>query len=276
MTAASTFMQAGKFSCGPQSANSTEAYRVFIANVHEFWHFIGRIFQLADRMDKTLDTLAVATDTDRESLFNYRELIARDKPLIGELLITRSADAFLTYIAHLLSLLFHEKPEIVQDVVNLKLADVLRHTDRDSIIQYAVDRYVQDLSYKGLRDLYRDIKDKCGFRLFSNEDALSLAIEAVGIRNVIVHNNGVVDYRLARDVGRFRGQIGEKAKGYNPIELPSRLILSAVDIDRRAQEKWALPAGTTVVPHRCHEMENAEQADSRRARATRPDDHAEG
>ncbi|WP_367131149.1 hypothetical protein [Saccharothrix sp. HUAS TT1] len=260
------FIQAGALMCNPRAGETTDPYRIFTSRVHSFWHFIGRIYKVASRMDETLDSLSEIYKFDRNDLMRYSDRLTEDRGIIGELLLTRTTDAFLTYVSRLLGLLFREKPEILQNVVTVPLAAVLNAPDKDSIIGYAVDKYVQDLSYKSLRDLYRDIKNKCDFQLFTDVAVLNTAVEAVGLRNVIVHNNSVVDERLARDAAKYGNSIGHVATQYNALDMMSTLILAAFDIDTRARAKWGLPQGVLKVSHECHIYENDIEANERRTR----------
>jgi hypothetical protein len=191
-------------------------------------------------------------DSQRRSV----ALLEEYSDLVAEMVLARSVDDFLTYISHLMKLLFQLKPEILQDAVQVRLADILKFPERDSVIQYAIDDYVRKLSYQSLSELYRDLKNRTAFQLFTSEAQLKAAMEAVAIRNVLVHNNGIVDSRLSDLVPRYRGHEGHRITDFNAISFRNQLILAVIDIDQRAQRKWSLPKGTSEVPHLCHRFDS--------------------
>jgi hypothetical protein len=214
-------------------------------------------------MDATLE--ALFPPEERVELIKYEAILNEDKDLMAGLIANRSVDDFLTYVSHLMKLPFHTKPEILQATVQIKLADALRLPNRESIIQYAIDEYVQKLTYQSLRDLYRDLKNRTDFQLFTSPTWLNAAVEAVAIRNVLVHNNGLVDTRLAEIVQRYKGKEGQRVVDFNPTTLQSLLVLAVIDIDERARKKWGLPGGTMTVPHMCHRLESVVDARERKA-----------
>lgn len=244
---------AGRWLCGPPPAGATDPCLAFLANQHRFSHFIGGIFRVAKRMDATLEDLFPGEI--RSGLHRYEEVVKQDKDLIAELVVNRAVDDFLTYVAHLLRLLFETRPEIVQTTVQVRLIDILRLPDRESVIQHAIDEYVQKMTFQSLGELYKDLKTKTGFQLFESPAGLNAAKEAVAIRNVLVHNNGIVNSGLARSVRRYDGRVGERVVDFNPLDLQGMLVIAAVDIDQRAKSKWSLPAGTQKVPHLCHRFD---------------------
>src|SRR6266498_59995 len=225
--------------CGPAPEGATEPCLAFLAGQHRFSHFLGGPFQLARFMDAKLRGDSASGPINPNE--SYEVALSEDRDLIEELVVSRSVDNFLTYLSHLTKLLFQTRPEILQAEVQVGLADVLKLPDKESVIQYAIDEYVQKLSLHGLRDLSRDFKRRVGFQLFISDESLDRAVEAVAIRNVLVHNNGVVDARLAGASSFFSAMRGERIEGFDSIGLQSLLVVSVIDIDGRARDKWALP-----------------------------------
>ena len=208
---------------------------------------------MARRIDNDIEGQRNSGDEGKLALAVLQE----QSDLVAEMIVTRTVDNFLTYIAHLMKLLFVQKPEILQDTGQVKLSDILKFADRGSIVQYAIDDYVRKMSYQSLNELCRDLKRKTSFNLFANEAVLKTAVEAVAIRNVLVHNNGLVDTRLAGLLRRYRGHEGHRVGDFDAVSVRNQLILAVVDMDRRALAKWNLPKGTTEVPHLCHSFDQA-------------------
>jgi hypothetical protein len=216
---------------------------------------------MAQQIDSQSDTSSRQSGAGRGST---AVLVEEYSDLVAELVLTRAVDDFLTYISHLMKLLFQRKPEILQTAVNVRLADILSLPDRDSVVQYAIDGYVRKLSYQSLSELYRDLKARTSFQLFTSETRLNAAMEAVAIRNVPVHNNGIVDTRIGDLVARYRGHEGRHVADFNAVGFRNQLILAVIDIDKRARAKWDLPGGTSEVPHLCHRFDRGSGPDCQR------------
>jgi hypothetical protein len=263
--------EASKWLCGPAPKNATDPCLAFLSNEHRFSHFLIRPYQMAQKIDTQSNVSAYKSgDNQRRAA---AALLEEYGDLVAEMVLTRSVDDFLTYVSHLMKLLFQQKPEILQSAVQVRLDDILRLPDRDAVIQYAIDDYVRKLSYQSLSELYRDLKVKTSFRLFTSENLLNVAIEAVAIRNVLVHNNGMVDARLADLVSRYRGHEGHRVGDFDAVGFRNHLIRAVIDIDQRARTKWTLPAGSGEVPHLCHrfdmllpEVESTSRAESETSR----------
>jgi hypothetical protein len=239
--------------CGPSPENATDPCLAFLSNEHRFSHFLVGPFQMAQQIDAQSDMSAYQSGGSQARV---AAVVEEYGDLVAEMVLTRSVDDFLTYVSHLMKLLFQQKPEILQTTVHVRLDDILKLPDRDSVIQYAIDDYVRKLSFQSLGDLYRDLKARTSFRLFTSEALLNVAMEAVAIRNVLVHNNGMVDTRLVDLVPRYTGHEGHRVADFDAVGFRNNLILAVVDIDQRARSKWGLPAGSSAVPHLCHRFDS--------------------
>jgi hypothetical protein len=244
---------AARWLCGPPPENATDPCLAFLSNEHRFSHFLVAPLQMAQQIDGQSDHLANQSNDSERRIAMFLEEYS---DLVAEMVLTRTTDDFLTYVSHLMKLLFQLRPEILQTTVQVRLADVLRFPDKDLIVQHAIDDYVRKLSYQSLGDLYRDIKDRTAFKLFTSEALRNTAMEAVAIRNVLVHNNGTVDAHLAGLIPRYRGQEGQRVADFDAIDFRNQLILAVIDIDQRARNKWGLPKGSGKVPHLCHRFDS--------------------
>ncbi|WP_158689400.1 hypothetical protein [Streptomyces viridosporus] len=253
---------AGKLLCGPIPVSATDPLRSFLANQHKLLHFFGGIFRLAQRMDQTLDVLFEEQTSEsgrplREGMFQYEREMRKDQEIIDDLRVMRCVDHFLTYISQLLGLLFTENPHMLaHSNSEYKLKDVLRHPDMNAFLRHAAESEVRSLSYKGMRELYRDIKGKFGFRIFEDAGDLNFAVEAVAIRNLLVHNNGIIDSRFSSEVARFKGDEGNKVRSFHATHIETFFTLAAADIDERARLKWGLPAGSAEFSHECRRFDS--------------------
>ncbi|MER6836324.1 hypothetical protein ABT320_20455 [Streptomyces cellulosae] len=260
--------RAGRCLCGSPPVSASDPLRNFLANQHRIVHFFGDIFRLAQRMDKTLDLIFAEDRTEsgesvRGGLYNYEREMRKDQDIIDDLRAMRCVDHFLTYISQLLGLLFVENPHMLaHSNSEYKLKDVMRHADMDTFLRHAAESEVRSLSYKGMRELYRDVKSKFGFRIFEDAGDLNFAVEAVAIRNLLVHNNGIIDSRFKMELPKFADDEGERVRNFKAWHIENFFVLAAVDIDERARQKWGLPVGVTVVPHNCHRFASRDETDS--------------
>ena len=134
----SDLQDANKWLCGPAPENATDPCLAFLSNEHRFSHFLVGPFQMAQQIDSQSDMSAYRLgDSQARSV----ALLEEYSDLVAEMVLTRSVDDFLTYISHLMKLLFQRKPEILQDTVQVRLADILRFPERNSVIQYAIEAY---------------------------------------------------------------------------------------------------------------------------------------
>jgi hypothetical protein len=57
----------------------------------------------------------------------FRPVVDRHERLIAEMLLCRQVDNFLTYLAELMSLVFHHRPEMLRSDEKVSAKDVLNH-----------------------------------------------------------------------------------------------------------------------------------------------------
>ena len=120
---------------------------------------------------------------------------------------------------------------------------VLEYKNMDDLVAALAEARVNSLSYKGMRNLSKYLSERLGFRLFSDSEAENCAIEIVELRNLIVHNRGVVNRIVASRLPSLSAGIG-KPVPLDPAKVFSDLIFlihSARDIDGRAADKFDLP-----------------------------------
>ena len=167
-----------------------------------------------------------------------------------EMVLGRSVDNFLTYVAQLLALVFKENPDVLKSQEKLSYQEVLECTTMEEVIAHLAERRVHDLSYKGMCELQSYVERRMGFPLFESNDELKRAIHLIEHRNVIAHNRGVVSrVFLARVKGADALVEGTPLRlTFDETESDMRFLLEAVlSIDGRASSKWNLATQTVGV-----------------------------
>lgn len=160
-----------------------------------------------------------------------------------QMMLSRAADNYLTYLADILALIFRKRPETLRSGEMVKLDIVLQHKAMEDLIAVLAERRVVQLSYQGMRELSKYLEEKLGFPLFKKAQQLQRAFQIVELRNLIVHNRGVVNRTFLSKVEGFSAGLGKT------LVFDLDTVLSAVhflgrsvaDIDLRAGKKFGLP-----------------------------------
>jgi len=160
--------------------------------------------------------------------------------MIAQMILARSVDNFLTYISELLILIYRAKPQMLR-ASDQKIAwdEVLGYDAMEELVAALIDRRVNALTYKGLKDLAKDLEQHIG--LFSAEEDLAKGAEIVEQRNLIVRNRGIINNIVSR-VSAYSDRVGQQLMlSVNEVMTKTLFLrLSALDIDRRASEKFSL------------------------------------
>jgi hypothetical protein len=167
-----------------------------------------------------------------------------------EVLFSRSIDNFLTYLSDLLGEIFIQQPALLRSQEQVVMQDVLAHQSLDEFIRWAADRKVTSLSYSGIGEISDYFQRRAGLMLVQNQDHWPQLVDSVAIRNLLVHNRGIVDQRFLAGTKKSRAMVGtplelDQARAF---ELLDQVYAVALDLDRRAVNKFRLP--TVPTDHR--------------------------
>ncbi|HZS45957.1 MAG TPA: hypothetical protein VFC63_12710 [Blastocatellia bacterium] len=173
--------------------------------------------------------------------FAQRKLF-EDLPMLCEMLACRHVDNYLSYISEILTLIYRDRPERLRSNEQVTHEWVLKHNTMDELIAALVEKTVLNLSFNGMYDLWRDIKKKLNFNLFETEDEYKFATEIVEIRNLVVHNRGIVNRVFLSRSRNSKLELGHKiALGTGDLKNYSKVLSSSVyDIDLRVTQQFGL------------------------------------
>lgn len=162
--------------------------------------------------------------------------------LIAEMLTARNVDNFLTYVVQLLSLVFAARPELLRSQEQVRVDFVLSHPDKDSLVRALIERRVDRLAYFGIRDLDKYIQNRLGFSLFATPEDLETAITLIEIRNVIVHNRGIVSKIAASRCPTLVPKLGKPVDITSDKLIKDRPFFGKIvnEIDSRAIAKFGI------------------------------------
>jgi hypothetical protein len=162
---------------------------------------------------------------------------------LAEMLHCRIVDNFLTYTSELLALVFRSRPETLRSSEQIRLEFVLSHSSMEELLGALADRKVNELSYRGMKDLNRFLVDHMGFELFPEGADLDLAVEAIEMRNLIVHSRGIVSATAVSRVPSLRDLEGRALDCSTETNSKYGLFFEAAvrSVDLGAIEKFGLP-----------------------------------
>jgi hypothetical protein len=112
------------------------------------------------------------------------------------------------------------------------------------------DHRVQQISFSGLREMNNRIKIQLDFALFPSGKDLSRAVRMVEKRNLIAHNNAIVNDIYMSRTGDQSVSVGDRIP-VDPQSISDDAVFlntHALRIDARAVDKWHLP--TIAIPKR--------------------------
>ncbi len=218
----------------------------------DFFIFFVRWTQRPDEMYRDVLEILYREETDASRKEEYKRYMEEPRwavthfktfaRFVIEMMLVRDTDNFLTYISELLALIFISRPETLKSGEMVRVDEVLQHGTMDELIKRLAERRVERLSYQGMEDLQKDLTEKLNFDMFPSSENLSRAVRIIEMRNLIVHNRGIVNRVFQTRTGTTSPEIGQ------PIELSPKSVVSDLDflaesvieIDKRAALKFRL------------------------------------
>jgi hypothetical protein len=131
---------------------------------------------------------------------------------IVELWYCRMIDKYLIYLSEVLTALFTLKPQMLKSNEKVDLEFVLSFSTMEDLLASLIERKVTSLAFEGMRSLARYFENRLKLPLFSDEEELKTAIIAIEIRNLFVHNDGVVNRMFKDRAPSFECTIGQKLR----------------------------------------------------------------
>jgi len=225
--------------CMPSPPGCTEPLIEFHERLHHTTHFLGSAFRLAGKLDQTLDSL-FPDQSERSRTVHYEEAVAVYRPLLGQLMVTQAVDLYLQYVADLLEMIYVTQPLTLRSSRQVKLEEVLQFTDMDDLVKYLATEQVNRLSFRGLREIDREVRKELGLSLAAEDTDLHRLAFLVDLRNLFVHNRGRIDASFVQRHSGFRE--GDPIPLVLTAGVDADLLISALDLDERARSKFGLPS----------------------------------
>ncbi len=245
----------------------SEPCQRFFSGQDQLVHFLVFTFTLAQRND---DVAKIARETLRavddpsdgvevppapSTANQHTEYSAVDEfrshgQLLLEMMLCRGIDNYLCYLSELLFELFRIRPETLKSGERLKTQDVLSHSTMEDLIHALAERRVQRLAYAGLRELAAYADERLGIPLFDDEHSLARAVRIVELRNIVVHNRGVINNVFLSRVTDSEWELGTHPQLWSPFLMDELdfLAKSVAALDNAVAKKFGVPQSVSRTP----------------------------
>lgn len=120
-------------------------------------------------------------------------------------LINGLVSSFQRYFSLIIQQTALKKPSILRSSQQIRVDDVLKFSRHRELVRFIVDRKVNDLSYGGLGELEKFLSDRLGIIMFEDDRARTLMKLMNEVRNINVHNGGIVNELFESRVGSVDG-----------------------------------------------------------------------
>jgi hypothetical protein len=241
----------------PQASCSEAGYRFQLQHFRVFDFFLF-VLTLSTNADKIRFTAAKALDSggDKESVANFEKVQQNPDPTFrklksfggyqSELMIIRLVDNFMSFLSETLQACMSKKPELLRSKEQIKTEDVLRFTNRRDLVDFLINRKLNELSYGGLRGIEEFLDQRLNVALVNKDDEYALLGIAIELRNIYTHNRGVVnELFLSRIASHEHGYNFTQGKRFHAdfgeiVDLANNLFEIALRLDGKAMAKFGL------------------------------------
>jgi hypothetical protein len=236
---------------------ATQACQRFFGEHDELHEFIGFVSDLALRADeisrKAREALFDRSQATPEAIAEHESALEkgagavqhlrRHSQRLLQMFLVRICENFLVYVSDLLALIFITRPETLRSNEQVRLDFLLEYHSMEELVAALADRRVNALSYRGMREIAKDVQQRLGFEIFADEESLDHAIRIIEMRNLIVHNRATINSLFIGRLSEYAGKEGEQLKLSIATTLESADFLASCvkAVDARAIAQFGLP-----------------------------------
>lgn len=154
-------------------------------------------------------------------------------------------DAFLWFVSAIIQGAMRKRPEMVRSSESVKIDDIFEFSNKRELIDYLIDRKVNSLSYGGMKKVEKFINESMGVAIFPDDEARELMQIFVEVRNIHIHNRGIVNrVFLGRVPQHIKFQFVEGKRAHMDfdmlVDLTRVCVGSAIDLDTKICEKFGI------------------------------------
>lgn len=185
----------------------TPALNTFINSQMEVAGAFFFTTQLAARADLTRTTAAEALikglpvdDPNRaryEQVISKPDMVAKQlaqyRRVYSENLVNNTVNAFNRYLSEAIQACIMKQPRLLSSEDTVPVQSIIGLSNMKDVIQILVERRANKLAYGSLTDISDYIKRHLGISLFADAEREAWVKLAIEVRNINVHNGGVVN-----------------------------------------------------------------------------------
>jgi hypothetical protein len=235
----------------------SQVFSRFLVEYHEnldSFFFLVRIVGQADE-GRVRAAKALAGMGNTEDKEKYEKIAADPDRALRQLtkfsrvqsrnLTNAAVNGFQRYFSEIIQAAILKKPESLRSSETVRIDEVLRFRRYSDLVSFLVDKKINELSYGGIRGMEAYFRDRLGIEMFSDEKQRALLTAFIEIRNINVHNGGIVNDLFLNKVGKVNGFDFDKGKAYH-VDMDTLVLLSdnavrtALDIDQSVAKKFKL------------------------------------
>lgn len=212
---------------------------------HKFdLYFVSSETQTINELERIINSVAKAVLPHKEpragfpslfhSLDHSKELNELNWEIRREVIITRYVDNYLTYLSHLLRIIFEKAyvsgdklafrefsipvEELIEDV-SVKYGDIEKLEEIADKFKWLLQKRVENLSREGFVSMAKFLKRNLKLSLIDDPARDKDIVQAVATRNLLVHKRGIVD-------GYFLDTLNNAKIDSSRMKLGDRLLIS--------------------------------------------------
>jgi hypothetical protein len=206
-----------------ETQTCTNAFYQFISEYDKIISLFMFVVLSASRLDEmqAIASQALAGPEEREKppeSFNKKTAVNKVREFSAQLsrmLVTSMVDNFHCYLSDLLQEVMVKKHEVLRSSDRVTTQEILQFDKMKDLRSFLADRKLNELSYGGLSVMQEFISDRLGIAIFNSEKERLLLTIFLELRNIHVHNRGVINRLFLNRVGTstvsdFSFRLGEK------------------------------------------------------------------
>lgn len=243
----------------------TDAFSRFLNEYHaniDYFFFVIRLVTNTDEGRVRASRALLIAEPDDEKRARHEASAADPDATLRELqrhstvqsrnLTNGIVNAFQRYFSSIIQAAAQKRPELLTSSQTVRVDDILKFTRHRDLVAFIIDRKINDLSYGGMTEMEKYFGDRLGVRMFQNDRERDLLRLFVEVRNINVHNGGIVNDLFAGRVGTVEGLPYAKAKAFH-VDMDALVMLSAnamrvaLNIDLVVSRKFGLQRRTHSV-----------------------------
>jgi len=223
--------------------------------IFDFCFFVSKLSTSLDEM-RFRATEYLARGGENNQVAHFEKLKQNPKPIFSklklfgedqsELMTIRLVDNFTSFLSEALQACMAKKPELLRSKEQIKTEDILRFTNRRDLVDFLINRKLNELSYGGIRGIEEFLDSRLNVALVENDNERAVLSIAIELRNIYTHNRGVVnELFLSRIAGHEHGHEFVQGKRFHAdfediVRFANNLFDIAKRLDSQTITKFGL------------------------------------